>query len=431
MSMTRLLSAVTLASMCLILAGCGGGGSEAFNNGFYRFVHVSPGTDSVNISANGNQIVGSLSYHSASPYISLAWGLPDIKVVSADSGTVYADGLQPVGSDGHYSYFLYGGGQTPIAISIREDVSDAPSASFLLREIHLATGIGAVDIYVLAPNATVDSASGPSAQAVGYTTVSVYASYSIGDYHIAVTPTGTKTVIYDTGIQSFTNNTKASLLIYATGSGQLVNGALLIENSGVTTFIDNTTSRYKFITATPDQPQINVLIDGTIAYEGIAYGSVSPYAVIAAGNHNLKIEATSTPGVYLYDQNQPLKGGYDQSLVAVSLPGLAGGIGVLALQDNNLPPPTGKVKLRIVNASSDTTAYDAYANTTKLISNLPAGGVSAYQVIDPASYTLAFDIAGTTNVAASVPAALSENHVYTVYVYGRNNAASAVLTTDY
>ena len=101
------------------------------------------------------------------------------------------------------------------------------------------------------------------------------------------------------------------------------------------------------------------------------------------------------------------------------------------MPDNNLPPLSGKIKLRIVNASSDTTAYDAYANTTKLVSGLAQGTASSYQVLDAGTYALAFNPAGTATAATTVNATLEAGKVYTIYAYGRTGSAQAVLTNDY
>jgi hypothetical protein len=65
-----------------------------------------------------------------------------------------------------------------------------------------------------------------------------------------------------------------------------------------------------------------------------------------------------------------------------------GSAGLIALTDNNLPPASGRAKLRLVNASSDTTAYDAYVNFAKLLSGLAQETASAYRQFDAGTYTV-------------------------------------------
>jgi hypothetical protein len=429
--MKTLRSIVTAFAVCLTLGGClNGSGNQTFADGFYRFVHVSPGADTVSISVNGANTVPTLSYHAATSYNQLAWGTPTIVVKSTVAGgPTYVSTNIPVAGEGHYTYFLYGGGASTVGLSLRDDVSDAGSGQFLLRSVNLATGIAPVDIYLLAQGASL-ATSTPIFTASSYGANNLFTQFAIGDYNLVVTPTGTKTVIYDSGKQGFTQNTKATLLLYATGSGALVNGALLYNGTtGPTTFVDNPAARFRFLAATFDVPVIDLLIDAAVAVGNASYGGLSAYASLAAGNRNFKIQPTPTPGAYIFDQNGAISGGFDYSLAAYSVPG-TGAAGLMALQDNNLPPPTGKVTLRIVNAGSDTTAYDLYANTTKLVSGIPQAAATTYQVLDAGDYTLAFNLAGTTTVAASATATLAAGHVYTIYAYGRLGASQAALATD-
>ncbi len=255
--------------------------------------------------------------------------------------------------------------------------------------------------------------------------------YLTGDYNIVLTPAGSKETIYDSGKQSLSQNSKVSLLIFATGSGKLVNAALLFGNdSGTTNFVDNPIARFKFVSATTDLKTSDVLIDGAVALANVPYGSIASYGAVTAGSRNFRIQASDAPGAYVYDHSQTLNAAYDHSLVAYSIQG-TGNAGMFALQDNNLPPSSGRAKLRIVNAGSDGTAYDAYINYSKLLSGVAPATGSGYQEVDGATYAVTFSPAGTTTQAATLTAELDASHVYTIYVYGRNGSAAAVLTRDY
>jgi len=428
--MKTMCSALTAIALTLLLEGClGGGGNETFADGFYRFVHVSPGTDNVTISADGNSIVSSLQYHAATSYIQLSWGTHAIKVQSVTSGATYADSMVPVAGVAHYTYFLYGGGSSTTAFSLRDDITDPAAGYFLLRDINLATGSGPLDMYLLAPGVTVD-ASTPAFSAIAYATSGVFTQVPNGNYNIVVTPAGSKEIIYESGNQAFSGSLKVSVATFATGSGKLVNAALLIDDAGGTTiFADNSAARFKFLGATADVQSVDLLIDGAVALANVPYGSVSAYGPVAAGSRNFKIQPSNTPGAYIYDQSQTLKSGVDHSLAAYSIQG-TGSAGLLVLQDNNLPPPAGKATLRIGNAASDGTTYDAYVNSTKVVAGLAPATAAPYQTLDAATYTVSFNPAGTTTVAATLSAVLAAGHVYTVYTYGRSGSAAAVLTTD-
>jgi hypothetical protein len=98
-----------------------------------------------------------------------------------------------------------------------------------------------------------------------------------------------------------------TLLAYATGSGKLVIGALLYTDStGTTTFVDSSQARFKFVNAATDHGSVDVLVDGLAALANVPHGLLSAYSAIAAGNRNFKIQSSSAPGAYLYDQNKML-----------------------------------------------------------------------------------------------------------------------------
>ncbi len=430
MTMRSTIRALLLAAATVLLAGClGSSGDQTFNDGYYRFIHVSPGGGTVSIKANGGNVTSSLAYQAATNYYQLPWGTPPLVVQTNPGGVTYINNNIPVAGGGHYSYFLYGGGGATVGLGVRDDIGDAASGQFLMREIHLASGIAGVDIYLLGAGASLATAT-PIFSSLVYGGNTGWGGYSIGDYNVVVTQTGTKTVIYDSGKVSFPQNTKASLLIYATGSGMLVNGAFLYNNSvGTTTFVANPSARFRFLGATADVPFIDLLIDTAVALGNVAYGGATQYGPIAAGTRNFKIQPTSNPGAYIFDQNQAIVGGFDYSLAAFSYEG-TGAAGLMVMPDNNLPPPSGKATLRIVNASSDTSAYDFYVGTTKLVSGIASTTATAYQVLDGGTYTLSFNPAGTANATTAVDTTLVAGHTYTVYVWGTANAPVSGAVTD-
>jgi hypothetical protein len=416
--------------LALLQAACGGQGDSSKVNGNIRFVHVSTETDPVNISYDSTTVVSSLGYHGASTYQALDYGSHEIKVQSAASGAVYSDAQMTVVPAAFYTYLLYGGGSSMVTLVLADAVSDAASGKFNLRAVNVATGIGSVDIYLLSVGSTIDQVA-PTFSGVTYGGTAAFTQFATGDYDLVVARAGSKDVIYEMGKQTMAANAKVTLLVYATGSGKLANGALLYnDTSGTTTFIDGLLARFKFVNAATDLGSVDLLVDGTAALANVPYGLLSAYNGIAAGSRNFKIQASSAPGAYVYNQNKTLGSGTDNSLVAYSVQG-TGNAGLIALADNNLPPVSGKAKLRLVNASSDTTAYDAYVNFAKLLSGLAQGTASAYQQLDPGTYTVTFTPAATTTQAASVTLQLDAGHVYTVYTYGRVSSLAAVTTTDY
>ena len=429
--MKKALATLLMVAAGAFLTACGGGSSSA-DKAQIRFVHVSPGTDNINLTFDGSSAATSLKYHDATGYQNVTTGSPEFKVTSATTGATLVDTTVTLSASTHYTFFVYGGGSTVSAASLNDDVSDASSGKFQMRLSHSATGIGSLDVYLLAAGSKIQDNT-PAYSAMGYAANTGFIEYSKGDYSIVLAPAGTKEVIYDSGKQTFSENAKVTLLIYATGSGKLANVALMLDDgSGTTTFLDSLYSRFKFVNAAVDLHTADVLIDGIVTLANIPYGGLSSYGSISAGPRNVKIQASSAPGAYLYDQSQTLSAAYDYSLVAYSVAGTAA-VNLFALQDNNLPPASGKAKLRVVNAGSDTTIYDAYVNYSKFLPAIGPATGSSYQELDSGTYVLGFAATGTTTQATTLAGQeLDAAHIYTVYVYGRSGgAAAAVLVRDY
>ena len=394
-------------------------------------MHVSPGTDSVSVTFGSATAATSLKYHDATSYQTINEGTPELKIKSAATDATFVDTTVTLVKDTHYSFYVYGGGTSSVSVvQLSDETAGAASSKFRLRFSHTATGLGSMDVYLLSAGSTVVSST-PVYSGLAYATSTAFSDYSSGDFNIVLTPSGTKEIIYDSGKQKLAEKSKMTLLIFATGSGKLANVALVLDDgSGTTNFADSTLSRFKFMNAGTDLQSADVLIDGSVTLANIPYGSHSSYGSISAGDRNVKIQASGTPGAYLYDQAQTFSAAYDYSLVAYSVAG-TGAVSTFALQDNNIPPASGKAKLRVVNASSDSTVYDTYVNYSKFLSAVVPATGSAYQELDGGTYVLSFAPTGTTAQAATLTGqALDATHVYTVYVYGRSGAAAAVLFED-
>jgi len=423
----------TLLSILLLgmLAGCGGGSSSSSDvQTLVRVVNVSPGTGIVKVTLAGVVTTSALPYHEATAYIPVASGTPELTVYSATTGAVLYDvsGIS-ISSGTRSTIFVYGGGANVTTTLLADDTPAASAGHFSLRLSHSATGTGALDLYLLPPGTSVADAT-PASSALAYAGTTGFAEFASGTYTVVLTPAGTKEVIYDSGARTFAETGRLTLLVFGAGSGKLVNAALLQDDgSGTTTFTDNRYARVKFVNAIPEVPAADVLVDSSVTFAGVAFGGPSGYELAAAGGHNIKVQASSAPGTYLYDNSRTLGAAFDYSLVAYGAAG--GSVSLLALQDNNLPPTSGKSKLRFVNAVSDGGAYDAYANDVVLLSNMGFATASAYQQVDPGAFSLGYAPTGTGQQAMRLSGQqLDAGHVYTIYLYGRAGSLAAVLSAD-
>jgi len=415
-----------------VLAACGGGSSSSSDvKTQLRIVNVSPATGIVKVSLAGIVAADSLPFHAATAYVSIASGSPEFTVFSSTTGAVLYDVTNlSISSGTRSTVFIYGGGTNVTATLMTDDTTAASAGHFSLRLSHSATGIGALDVYLLAASMSLQDAT-PASSGLAYAATTGFAEYASGTYTVVITPAGTKEVIYDSGTQTFAEAGRVTLLVFGAGSSKLVNAALLQDDeSGTTTFPDNRYARVRFMNAVPEVPAADLIFDGSVAFAGVALGGLSSYGLAAAGGRNVKVQASNAPGTYLYDGSRTLGAAGDYSLIAYGAAS-GGSVSLLALLDNNLPPTSGKAKLRFVNAVSDGGAYDAYANDAVLLSNMGFATASTYQLVDPGAFSLGYASTGSGQQAVRLSGQqLDTGHIYTIILFGRAGNLAAVLAAD-
>ena len=428
---------VLITLLCLLslaLVSCtsknGGGGDAKI-----RVVNVIPDAAAISLQLdNDPPLVNALAFQGLTQYLSAGQGSREFKV-SANGGTTFAiDRTLSIGAN-NYSYIVYGPVASAQSVLVVESGLTTPnSGTFNFRVINVAAGIGPVDVYLTAAGADLNSTS-PNIANVGAGAISGLVPVNTGSYELRVTAAGTKDVIYDTGVQAFTTSQGTyQAVIYTKGSARLPNVAMLnVDSTGTGQVNDNLLAEFKVLNASSVASPLNVLVDGNIVLSNIPFAGISDYVTASAGSHTFAVQATATPGANLLTLVTTLASATDTSL---AFSGPAGALVSLVLNDNNLPPPAGRARVRFVNVSPGLGPLDVYVNFSKQLSGLASNSGSPYiEVTADAAigtlYEFDFNIAGTTSVALKVPSvSIIAGHTYTIYVVGAPATPQAVVAKD-
>ncbi|MCA3060755.1 MAG: DUF4397 domain-containing protein, partial [Rhodocyclaceae bacterium] len=104
------------------------------------------------------------------------------------------------------------------------------------------------------------------------------------------------------------------------------------------------------INAQATNATVNVRVGTTLAFTNIPFGGISSYTRTTAGDGSVAFTDT-TAGATLSAFSGTFAGGRDYSVFLA--PGLAGGpVTAFRTLDTTFPPSSGKVRVRLVNASS-------------------------------------------------------------------------------
>jgi hypothetical protein len=176
-------------------------------------------------------------------------------------------------------------------------------------------------------------------------------------------------------------------------------------------------ARVRVVHASPDAPAVDVWVNGSVAFSDAPFEGITDYASLDAGSYQVQVTPTGATEPVVIDATLDLAGGTDYTVVAV---GLLSDIEPLVLVDNNSAPASGKAHVRFVHASPDAPAVDiAVTDGPVLFSDIPFKGVGDYLPVDAGTYDLEARIAGTEDVALSVPGVqLDEGTVYTIFAMG-------------
>jgi hypothetical protein len=199
-----------------------------------------------------------------------------------------------------------------------------------------------------------------------------------------------------------------------------------------------TTAELRVVHASPDAPNVDVLVDNTAALTNVAYKAASTYLQVPSGSRNLKVRATGTTTVVI-DQTATLNQGSAYTVIAT---GRVASIAPLVLTDDQTSPAAGNVRLRLVHASPAAGNVDIYVNAptadittaTPTLANVAFRVASNYLEVPAGTYRVRITPAGTKTVAIDVNnVALTAGQVRTAVAVdapGGGAPLSAILLAD-
>jgi hypothetical protein len=101
------------------------------------------------------------------------------------------------------------------------------------------------------------------------------------------------------------------------------------------------------------------------------------------------------------------------------------------LADTNIPGTPGRARIRFGNMTQDVGSVDVFVNFVRQASAVASNGASGYVELAEDTYTVNFDIAGTTSIVLSVPqVSLLAGRSYSLYLVGAAGQYSGLLTRD-
>jgi hypothetical protein len=194
-------------------------------------------------------------------------------------------------------------------------------------------------------------------------------------------------------------------------------------------------ARLRVLHASPDAPAVDVYLDGSEAISDLAFGDITDYVTVPAGNHAVKVYPSSANGTgtpVIDVASVALEAGKDYTVAAA---GNVASIEPVVFTDNNAAPASGKAHVRVIHLSPDAPNVDIFAQGAGVVvPNLAFKAASDYLPLAAGSYNLEVRAAGSSTAVLSLPnTGLEGGKVYTAWAVGLAGGQPALtvkLTTD-
>jgi hypothetical protein len=181
----------------------------------------------------------------------------------------------------------------------------------------------------------------------------------------------------------------------------------------------------------PNTPAVDVYLyafgssNAEIVLHHVAYGTVSPYEPVAAGDYSVAMRAAgaSPSSQPVLSTSVTVRAGHAYTVAGV---GPESGLRLQVL-DDELTTPVGQTRVRVIQASLKQQVVTVSFGSTVLASNLKFADVSAYQTVTPGTETVTVSSAGGSTTST---ATLVAGTVHTLVVLDGANGLEVVNLED-
>ena len=227
---TKLLSLLLAASV--LTAACGDDDDTTApdrGDARVRVVHASPDAPNVDVLVDDAVALSNVPYLEVSDYLDVPSGDRNFKVNAAGTPTTVIDTDADLAEDGEYTVIAAGLAESIQSFVLEDDNSAPAPGNVRVRAIHGAPSAPAVDIYVTAPGTDLATET-PLLASVDFGEVAQYVEAPAGTYQVRVTPTGSKTIVNDSGPLTLASGQVRTVIAVDAAGGGAPFGLLLLED---------------------------------------------------------------------------------------------------------------------------------------------------------------------------------------------------------
>jgi hypothetical protein len=362
-----------------------------------RVLHLSPTAPAVDVFANQGAapVVESLDYLSGTDYLSIPAGSYDFDVAAAGqpaSAAVLSVPDLALAAGKFYTAVAFDELSAIKPLAIEDDFTGLADGNIRVRAIHVASGVGTVDIWNL-------PAAGAAAKLysdVPFGGVGEYIDLPAGAYTLGLDVDKDMIPDLTIALPELASGTVANVFAVADAGG--VHLVAQFRDGAVAAIAAAPMTRIRVLHLSPSAPAVDVFANQGAApvVQALDYLSGTEYLNIPAGTYDFDIAASGQPAAAAVLSVPGLALEAGKFYTAVAFDQLSA-IKPLALEDDLTGLEAGKIRVRAIHAAAGVGAVDIWnlpssGAPTRLYSDVPFGGVGDYLDLPAGAYTLGFDV---------------------------------------
>jgi hypothetical protein len=389
--MHKRVVATLFAAAMLAVAGCNSGSAPSGTFGppapppppppppppetsTVRILHASADAPNVDILVEGNVTFANVPFLAATPLVELDSADYEIQVNAIIPGDERLPVIGPVTlsleGDTQYNVLALGDvgaeADAPTAFGpliLEQPQVDVGAGNVRLRVVHAAPGAPEVEVFATAPGDLPPGEPPLGTFAFGEDLGPV--EVPAGDYQIRVGLAGGGAIVFDSGAVALPET--ADLLIAAvtnTGAGDAPIQLLVSDGQSAFTLLDATTpANVRVVHASPDAPNVDVLVDGNVFLADVPYTAASGFESVPPGDYVVQLTPAGDASTLIDFAELSLEGGTESTAIAAGLLNAAAdspvAFGPLLLGDDRRRIAT-EAKVRIVHGAPSAGLVDVY-----------------------------------------------------------------------
>lgn len=192
--------------------------------------------------------------------------------------------------------------------------------------------------------------------------------------------------------------------------------------------IEEGSSLVRVFHASPQAPEVDVYVDGNLAFSNLEFKEFTKYVYLDEGNHNVEVYLAGTKESPVISQIVDVP---DREMITVAAIGNLDELSLLAIPDDVSKEVSDSYStFRVIHLSPDAPAVDILEGEETLFEDVEFGEGTDYVEVEPGKYNVKIALSSDGKVVLPLEIRLNQNRIYTIYAVGDAANLSAIQSVD-